>query len=136
DGEIAFQIGGNIIAYATGMEPPQPRLTPMPLGGAGRHDPLESTRGYFQIGQLISRAGEEAAWKPAPEAMSRLSQHLRQVVGLDTVIKTVDVPIDHKDLPNFKFLYMHGRNDFRFAANQLEKLRFNLKHGGGLLLAD
>ena len=30
---------------------------------------------------------------------------------------------------------MHGRKDFKFESNQLERLRFNLKNGG-LLLAD
>ena len=135
EGETAFHLGANIVAYATGMEPPLPRLTPMPLLEPLKVDPLAPTRGYFQIGQLISKTGEEAAWKPAPEAMTKLAQHLREAVGLDTVVKTVNVPIDHKDLAKFKFLYMHGRNEFRFSGEKLEKLRFNLKHGG-LLLAD
>ena len=135
EGETAFHLGANIVAYATGMEPPKPRLTAMPLLVPLKDNPLAPTRGYFQIGQLISKTGEEAAWKPAPEAMAKLAQHLREAVGLDTIIKTVNVPIDHKDLNKFKFLYMQGRNEFRFAGGQLEKLRFDLKHGG-LLLAD
>src|SRR5262249_26740809 len=27
-GQLAFRLAGNIVAYATGMEPPKPRLTP------------------------------------------------------------------------------------------------------------
>ncbi|HYV39109.1 MAG TPA: DUF4159 domain-containing protein, partial [Gemmataceae bacterium] len=136
DGEPAFQLGANIIAYATGMDPPKPRLTLVPVTLAGKDEVLlNPKRGYFQVGQLISKIGEEADWKPAPEAMSKLMQHMRDAAGLDVVIKTANVPIDHKDLTKYKFLYMHGRKDFRFTSQQLEKLRFNLKNGG-LLLAD
>src|SRR5579862_1690562 len=66
--------------------------------------------------------------------MSKLMQNMREA-GLDAAIKTANVPIDNKDLTKFKFLYMHGRKDFRFASPQLERLRFNLKNGG-LLFAD
>jgi Domain of unknown function (DUF4159) len=136
EGQTAFHLGANIVAYATGLEPPKPRLTPMPVLAKIKDDPLASPlRGYFQVGQLIGQVGDEAAWKPAPQAMSMLMQNLRDRAGLDVVPKTVNVPIDAKDITKFKFLYMHGRKDFRFESNQLERLRFNLKNGG-LLLAD
>jgi len=136
EGETAFQLGANIVAYATGLEPPKPRLTPMPIAAHAKDDPLASPpRGYFQAGQLIGQVGDEAAWKPAPQAMAKLMQNLREHAPLDTAIKTVNVPIDHKDLTKFKFLYMQGRKDFKFTSQQLERLRFNLKNGG-LLLAD
>jgi hypothetical protein len=136
EGETAFELGANIIAYATGLEPPKPRLTPMSVVANVKDNPLASPpRGYFQVGQLIGQVGEEATWKPAPQAMSKLMQNLRDVAGLDVAVKTVNVPIDHNDLTQFKFLYMHGRKDFRFSSQQLERLRFNLKNGG-LLFAD
>jgi hypothetical protein len=135
DGETAFRLGANIIAYATGLVPPPVKLTSVPVAGTAKEDPLASERGYFKVGQLISKVGEEADWKPAPEAMSKLMLYLRETVGLDVVLKTANVPITHKDLSDFKFLYMHGRKDFKFTPQQLERLRINLKTGG-LLLAD
>jgi hypothetical protein len=136
EGQTAFELGANIVAYATGLEPPQPRLTPIPIATNPKDNPLESPpRGYFQVGQLIGQVGDEASWKPAPQAMSKLMANLRQVAGLDAANKPATVPIDAKDLTKFKFLYMHGRKDFKFTSQQLERLRFNLKNGG-LLLAD
>jgi hypothetical protein len=136
EGEKAFLLGANLIAYATGMVPPEPRLTLKPVTVAANDPPLSiPPRGYFKVGQLISKVGEEADWKPAPEAMSHLMQHLREQVGLEVVLKTANLPITHKDLVDYKFLYMHGRKEFTFGKDQLKNLRFNLKNGG-LLLAD
>jgi hypothetical protein len=135
-GTDAFRLGANIIAYATGLEAPKPRLTEMAVNAPAKDGPLASApRGYFQAGQLIGRVGDEADWQPAPAAMSRLMQSLREKAGLDVVLKTANVPIDHRDLADFKFLYMHGRKDFKFSMQKLERLRFNLRNGG-LLLAD
>ena len=79
EGQTAFHLGANIVAYATGLEPPKPRLTPMPIFAKIKDDPLASPpRGYFQVGQLIGQVGDEATWKPAPQAMSMLMQNLRE----------------------------------------------------------
>jgi hypothetical protein len=134
-GKYAFELGANIIAYATGLEPPKPRLTDTPLAATIRPEDLKLTRGYLQVGQLISEVGQEGDWKPAPLAMAKLMQKVRTQDGLDVVVKTANVTIDHKDLSDFKFLYMHGRKDFRFTSDRLKQLQFNLKNGG-LLLAD
>jgi hypothetical protein len=56
--------------------------------------------------------------------------------GIDVVLKTQELSIDDRDLIDFKFLYMHGRKDFHFGTKELENLRFNLKEGGAILLAD
>jgi hypothetical protein len=135
-GEAAFQLAANIFAYATGMEAPKERGTVMPVNAKGKgDDTLAIRRGYFRIGQLVSDIGEEAEWKPAPEAMTHLAQSLRDKAGLDVILKTADVAIDAGNLTDYKFLYMHGRKDFKFPSERLAKLRFNLKNGG-LLLAD
>src|SRR5207248_3878318 len=42
EGEKAFQLGANIIAYATGMTPPEPRLTLKPVTVAAKDAPLAS----------------------------------------------------------------------------------------------
>ena len=135
-GETAFQVGANVIAYATGLEAPKPRLTKFDIAVKPKQEDLSTVqRGYLEVGQLISQVGEEADWKPAPEAMTRLMQYVRERSGLDVVLKTTNVAIASEKVTNYKFLYMHGRKEFKFTSAELERLRFNLKHGG-LLLAD
>jgi hypothetical protein len=137
DGEKAFRLGANIIAYATGLEAPKPRLTKVAVAVKAKDEQEGNLRGYFKIAQLLGSQDntDKAKWTPAPEAMSQLAQNLREQVGLDVLLKPAFLPIDHKNLKSYKFLYMHGRHDFKFTAEQLSQLRPNLQNGG-LLLAD
>jgi hypothetical protein len=125
----AFDLGLNIIAYATGLEPPKPRLTEMPVF---KEDPTEkkSPRGYLKVGQLW----HDGDWQPAPRAMPNLMLAMRQL-GVDVSLQTEEVRLNDRDFPNFRFLYMHGRRGFAYSKEELKRLRFNLETGG-LLLAD
>jgi hypothetical protein len=128
--QLAFRTGANIIAYATGMEPPRPRLTQTELTAA--KDDLRSVpRGFLKAAQL--RHGGD--WQPAPRAMPNLLSHLHKLAGVDVSLKTEALPVYHESVVDFKFLYMHGRGDFSYPDGQLKGLRFNLQTGG-LLLAD
>jgi hypothetical protein len=137
EGEKAFHLGANIIAYATGLEAPKPRLTKMPVAVQGKDEQDGNLRGYFKIAQLLGSQSntDKAKWTPAPEAMKQLAQNLRDQVGLDVIIKPAFLPIDHKNLKSFKFLYMHGRHNFSFTNEEVKTLRLVLQNGG-LLLAD
>jgi hypothetical protein len=129
-GRLAFRVGANIVAYATGMEPPRPRLTEVELA-ADRDDRRSVPRGYLKAAQL--RHGGD--WQPAPRAMRNLLSHLHKLAGVDVALQTEALPVYHENLVDFKLLYMHGRGAFSFPDDQLTKLRFNLQTGG-LLLAD
>jgi hypothetical protein len=129
-GDRAFKLGGNIIAYATGMEPPRPRLTNVELAST-KEDPRQIPRGFFKVAQL-KHGGD---WQPAPRAMRNLMDHLRKEAGLDVALKTEELQVASKSVIDFKFLYMHGRSEFSFTSKQVEHLRFNLENGG-LLFAD
>src|SRR5262249_8182390 len=71
-GQLAFRLGGNIIAYATGLELPKPRLTPVEVV---RNDDrgLTIPRGYLKVAQLR----HDGDWQPAPRAMRNLMAHLQ-----------------------------------------------------------
>ena len=127
----AFKLGANIIAYATGLEPPQPRLTQVELPG-GR-DASNIPRGFLKVGQ-IKYSGD---WQPAPRAMHNLMSYMHKNLGLDVALKTeeLDLKPDSKAVIDYKFVYMHGRTEFNFDPAQLKNLRFNLENGG-LLFAD
>jgi hypothetical protein len=130
----AFELGANIIAYATGLEPPAPRGTKKEVPGA-RKDPFQiPPRGFFEVGQL--RHGGDA--KVAPRAMRNLMDRLNQEYGLDVVLKTkFDLQLYSEETIDYKFLYMHGRGDIKADSNpeSYKNLRFNLENGG-LLFAD
>jgi hypothetical protein len=132
---MAFKLGANIVAYATGMQPPKVRLTEMPV--ASNKTPADNTgkRGYLQVGQ-VSFKGE---WNAAPKAMTRVMENVRGFTNVDVVYKPVKVELDDSDLTDYKFLYLHGRikpgQEPFPRIDEWANLRFNLENGG-LLFAD
>ncbi len=127
-GQKAFQLGANIIAYATGLEAPRPRLSRVEI--ATENAAAKVKRGFLQVGQLR----HEGDWQPAPKAMRNLMAEARKV-GLDVVLKTAPVYPGEPAVLDYRLLYLHGRAHFDVKKEDLKKLRFNLK-SGGLLLAD
>jgi hypothetical protein len=128
-GTLAFRLAGNIIAYATGLEMPKPRLTTVAL--PEDTEERRVARGFLKVAQL-EHGGD---WQPAPRAMSNLMRFMSSEHKLDVSLQKDDLPINSPDIYLYKFLYMHGRKAFDVPAEQLENLRANLK-AGGLLLAD
>jgi hypothetical protein len=128
-GKEAFRLAGNIIAYATGMEPPKARGTIAEV----LDDKAEKNvpRGFLQVAQL--RHGGD--WQPAPKAMRNLMRHLREKEKLDVALTTQEMTFTHPDLFKYKFLYLHGRGPFDVSNEGLENLRAVL-NTGGLLLSD
>jgi hypothetical protein len=124
----AFELGANIVAYATGLEAPKPRLTQMQVATDERDRPFQ--RGYLKVAQIW----HEGDWRPAPQAMPNLMLEMRKL-GVDVSVRPEEIHLGDKAFPTFKFLYMHGRNAFEFKPEELKRLRFNLETGG-LLLAD
>jgi hypothetical protein len=130
DGQTAFRLGANVIAYATGLEPPKPRLTRMEVAPEEPKD-RKVPRGFLKVAQLKHEGDSHAA----PQAMPNLMRELRQKSGLDVALKTEDIWPTKADVADYKFLYMHGRKSFSVPKDRLGDLRFNLEHGG-LLFAD
>lgn len=130
--QLAFRLGANIIAYATGMEPPKPRLT---AAQVIRDDTETRTvpRGYLKVAQLR----HEGDWQPAPKAMPNLMHHLQDNLRQQVALKPELLSPGQDAVLDFKFLYMHGRNAFDLGhdAKALANVRANLQTGG-LLLAD
>lgn len=128
-GEQAFRLGANIVAYATGMEPPKQRLTTRRIEG----DPKEQKappKGFLKPAQLKL----EGEAPPAPAAMRNLMGYLRDAAGLDTVAG-VEQLFPRDDLLKFRFLYMHGRKAFDWDAAAMDNVKVTLQMGG-MLFAD
>ncbi|MBX9623189.1 MAG: DUF4159 domain-containing protein [Gemmataceae bacterium] len=129
-GEMAYKLAGNIIAYATGLELPKPRLTRAVLvdpAAAERGTP----RGYFKAAQL--KTGTEA--EPAPAAVRNLMGYIRDRYRLDVALSKESLYPGDDNLFKFKFMYLHGRKPFDLRDEDAENLRANL-NTGGLLFAD
>ncbi|HEY8505423.1 MAG TPA: DUF4159 domain-containing protein [Gemmataceae bacterium] len=126
--EFAYRLAGNIIAYATGMELPRPRLTEVKIAA---DDKREVLRSYLKVAQIK----HEGDWEPAPRAMRNLMFHVREQLGLDVALNKEVLGLAHPDVFAHKLLYMHGRNRFEAHEAELSILRANLETGG-VLFAD
>jgi hypothetical protein len=129
-GQGAFRLGGNIIAYATGLEPPRPRLSPTEVIAEAKEG-VVTPRGYLKIAQLR----HDGDWQPAPNAMRYLLDHLHKQDQLDVDLRTKPLYAADPALPDFRFLYLHGRGNFTLSEAGIKNLRMNLETGG-LLFAD
>jgi hypothetical protein len=127
-GREAFELGANIIAYATGLEPPRPRLTQMDVVKDEKERKIP--RGFLKVAQ-IKHEGDS---KPAPQAMPNLMLEMRKL-GVDVALQTEELWPTSESLTDFRFLYMHGRRDFEMKKEELDQLRFHLETGG-VLFAD
>ncbi|VTR95775.1 Uncharacterized protein OS=Singulisphaera acidiphila (strain ATCC BAA-1392 / DSM 18658 / VKM B-2454 / MOB10) GN=Sinac_7312 PE=4 SV=1: DUF4159: DUF4159 [Gemmata massiliana] len=131
-GEKAFCLARNILAYATGMELPKPKLTQTKLVA------LENTgiaRSKFRALQLRYISDASAQQPPASDALRNLMSYLGQHAKLDVALTSeVLAPSDDK-LTKFKFMYLHGRKPVQFTPDELDNVKANLQTGG-LLLVD
>ncbi|HMP04611.1 MAG TPA: DUF4159 domain-containing protein, partial [Gemmatales bacterium] len=127
--QLAFRLAANIVAYATGLEPPEDKLSKKEILKKAEES---VPRGFLQVAQ-VNYGG--ANWQPAPNAMRALMTHVKSKHGVDVVLQPKPLMLGDPSLTNFKFLYMHGRSGFQLSPENGRRLRDHLEHGG-LLLAD
>jgi hypothetical protein len=121
-------IGVNVVAYATGREPPE-KLND---SGTRRKDAAGSIeRGLLQIGKLRHNGG----WDTAPKALRNLLTTLNETVGVAASTQTEAIPATLDEMSRFPLVYMHGRYRFQLPAQQQDALRDYLARGG-VLFAD
>jgi hypothetical protein len=128
-GQVAFQLAGNVIAYATNMELPKPKGFRVEL--VDEKLDIKLPRGFLKVGQVK----HEGDWEPAPAAMRNLMLDLRNRAHLDLALEKEAVSLGSANLFQYRFLYMHGRRQFSFPDASIKNLRADL-NTGGLLLAD
>ncbi len=124
----ASRIGVNVVAYATGREPPE-KLDDRPGLAAGSEERIQ--RGLLQLAQIRHSGG----WDTAPRAVRNLLQALNQTVGLTASTQVEAIPATLDELTRFPLVCMHGRYRFQLPVQQQEALREYLDRGG-VLFAD
>jgi hypothetical protein len=132
-GEKAFCLSRNIIAYATGMELPKPKLSFTRLTDKSLDTGI--ARSKFRALQLKYVSNTEQQPPPASDALRNLMAYLAQNAKLDVAMSSeVLPPIDDK-ISKYKFMYLHGRKPVTFSPDESDNIKANLQTGG-LLLAD
>src|SRR5262249_438647 len=121
----SLRSASNIEAKATSMEPTKPKFTPVDLVVDDAEGKV-IRRGFLKVAQLR----HEGDWQPAPNAMRNLMDHMRKTAGLDVVTDTTPIYANDPNLPDYRFLYMHGRGNFTFSAESIKNLRTDLETGG------
>ena len=124
----AMKVGVNVVAYATGREPPEKLSNNIvrknkAFGGA--------QRGLLQIAKLRHDGG----WDTAPRALKNLLEALNETVGLAAFPQAPAIPMTLEEMNPFPLLYMHGRYRFRIGAQEQQAIRDFLSTGR-VLFAD
>lgn len=130
--KLAYRLAGNIIAYATGFEPPKPRLDKPKITDPKDDAPAAGAKYLIELAQVRHDGGD---WQPAKNALRALASNLRDNYLLDVSLAKQDVPMTQKRMWQYKFLYMHGKATFTTDENEIENMRAHLDTGG-LLFAD
>ncbi len=122
------QIGINVLAYATGREPPEKLSEALQRRG----DQAEAVeRGLLQVARLRHTGG----WDTAPRALSNLLKALNNTFGLAASIRNDAIPVTLEEMTRYPLVYMHGRYRFQMPQQQSDALREYLTRGG-VLFAD
>lgn len=124
----AMKVGVNVVAYATGREPPE-KLSDV---GSRRINGAENAeRGLLQIAKLRHTGG----WDTAPKALRNLLTALNETVGLVASTRVDAIPPTLEEMSSFPLIYMHGRYRFQIDAQQQQAIRDYLSRGP-VLFAD
>jgi hypothetical protein len=129
----AYRLAGNIIAYATGFEPPKPRLDRPKILDPKEEVVKGAARYQIELGQVRHDGGD---WQPAKNALRVLAANARDKYSIDVSLVKQEVRMSKKDeLFQTKFLYMHGKAPFTIDDTEaaLAQAHLNL---GGTLFAD
>jgi hypothetical protein len=131
--QAAFELGTNIAAYATGLEPLPDKLDVVRVAQrARRHTERETPpRGAVYIAQLM-HSGD---WRPDPRAIPNLSDYLYEKMGVDVVRQYQPLLATDPRLAQHPIVYMTGHFTFELSTGEIDALRRHLERGG-MLLAD
>jgi hypothetical protein len=129
--KLAYRLAGNIIAYATGLEPPKPRLDKPKVLDPKEEQVKAGARYLIELAQIKHDGGD---WQPAKNALRALAANARDKYQIDvSLTKQVVRPGKKEELWSSKFLYMHGKAKFDFQDREVPNLREHLDLGATLL---
>lgn len=126
--EQRLRMGVNVLAYATGREPP----TKLDIASKAEDPGIDAVeRGVLQIAPLRHDHSTDVA----PRALANLVRALNERGGLPVTLRSQALPPDDEDLYRYPLVNMHGRTSFTFNESEIKRLRAHLDRGG-VLFAD
>ncbi|MCD4824261.1 MAG: DUF4159 domain-containing protein [Phycisphaerae bacterium] len=132
---LAFRLGTNLAAYATGKEQLPDRLAVINLPSRDKKATGKRTsevpRGAIRIARLI----HDGDYNADPHAMIRLAELLAKKANIDVVAKSRHLRPSDKSIYEYPVVFMNGHYKFKFSPEDIKGLRAYLKKGG-VLIAD
>jgi hypothetical protein len=136
--KLAYRLAGNIIAYATGLEPPKPRLDRPKILDPKEDQAKSGAKFLIELAQVRHDGGD---WQPAKNALRALALNARDKYLIDVSLAKQVVPMggggpESQKAPqlwSYKFVYMHGKAQFTTEDQEVQNMRAHLDLGATLL---
>ncbi|KKK95727.1 hypothetical protein LCGC14_2669890, partial [marine sediment metagenome] len=132
--KLAFQLGTNLTAYATGGDRLRDRLDVVELPDTpkktGDRRMAEVPRGAVRIARLI----HDGKYDLNPNAMTNLAAMLRDQAGIDVVARSRHLYATDKKIYDYPIVFMNGLYKFELPDEQIVALRKYLERGGFLMV--
>lgn len=132
--KLAYRLAGNVIAYATGLEPPKPRLDRPKILDPKDDKPVAGSRYLIELAQVKHDGGD---WQPAKNALRALALNARDKYLIDVALakREVRMAVANELWTGGKFVYMHGKGKFTTEETEVQNMKAHLD-AGATLLAD
>jgi hypothetical protein len=117
-------IGANVLAYATGRELRDKLDVPAVVDAEDEGDALR--RGTLQVAKLQHGGGSD----DAPAALANLLGILRDQLELPVTIQRRLLPATDGTLAEYPLVYIHGRREFQFSAEERTAIARYIENGG------
>ncbi len=129
--KLAYMLGTNIAAYATGREQLRDKLDVVELPPAVKHAGVlkEAPRGAVRIGRLFHNGDYNAD----PHALVNLAAMLREKAKIAVVSKRRILKPTAEEMYEYPVVFMTGHHSFAYSDEQIEALRKYLQRGGTLI---
>jgi hypothetical protein len=124
--DAAIRIGENVIAYATGRELKDKLQQRVVIQGGDLDQPQ---RGTIRLSMLALDAGGNEAQRAVPNATTIIGQR----VPIALAATPQPATLDREQLRDIKILWIHGRRDFAWTAQEREVLGEYLRNDGVVL---
>ncbi|UCD30501.1 MAG: DUF4159 domain-containing protein [Planctomycetota bacterium] len=129
----AFELGTNIAAYLTGLEPLPDKLDAARIIAKSklRMESVTPPRGAVYIAQLMHNGD----WRPDPKAILNLAEYLHEKMGVDVIHAYKPLRATDPMLAHHPIVFMTGHYTFELSPQEIEALGRHVKRGG-FLFAD
>lgn len=126
--KAALELGTNLAAYATGLEPLPDKLDVVRLTRPATPEAGPAPRGALAIAQLMHNGD----WRPDPQVIPRLAQYLHDKMGVDVVPRAEPLEATDPRLVEHPIVLMTGHFSFELTPEEVAALRRHLDRGGFL----